>query len=197
MKVGFVFECQPKGSDEQVYTYIAKQLCATLNVLPENISSMGNKKSLIDESATDVSIMLNNGCDFVFIIWDRLPKWGGTGRCEDHQAELTRNLTNGGVNLTRIIFCCINEMLESWMIADGRGVTTYFQNINQQSPAFPDHRSQQAQSSPKNRLIKYNGRYNESVDNIGIVKGLPDFTRAARWNDSFGQFVNSVNQICN
>ena len=87
-------------------------------------------------------------------------------------------------------------MLESWMIADGRGVTTYFQTINHQSPTFNDNKTSQEQTSPKDRLKKYNGRYNESVDNIGIVKALPDFTRAARWNDSFGHFKQSVEAIC-
>ena len=104
--------------------------------------------------------------------------------------------TNRECNLTKIIYCCIDEMLESWMIADGRGVTTYFQTINHQSPTFNDNKTSQEQTSPKDRLKKYNGRYNESVDNIGIVKALPDFTRAARWNDSFGHFKQSVEAIC-
>src|SRR5689334_17702336 len=99
MKVGFVFECQPKGSDEQVYTYVAKQLCNDLDIQPENISSMGNKKALIEECAGDVAVMIANGCQFVFIIWDRLPKWGGTGRCADHQTELTQNLQQENVDL--------------------------------------------------------------------------------------------------
>ncbi len=74
MKVGFVFECQQQGSDEQVYTYIAKQLCEAFNILPENISSMGSKLSLINECALDVKVMLDNECKFVFIVWDRIPK---------------------------------------------------------------------------------------------------------------------------
>ena len=82
------------------------------------------------------------------------------------------------------------------MIADGRGVTTYFQTINHQSPTFNDNKTSQEQTSPKDRLKKYNGRYNESVDNIGIVKALPDFTRAARWNDSFKHFKERVEAVC-
>ncbi|NBP68863.1 MAG: hypothetical protein EBR30_08920 [Cytophagia bacterium] len=196
MKVGFVFECQPKGSDEQVYTYVAKQLCNGLDIRPENISCMGNKKTLIEESATDVAVMLANGCEYVFIIWDRIPKWGGSGVCADHQAELTANLQWENVNLAQIIFCCIDEMLESWLIADGRGVTNYFQAINHLSPKFNDHSTRAEQTSPKDRLTRYNGRYNESVHNIGIVKALPDFSRAARWNSSFKHFVDNINQIC-
>ena len=47
MKVGFVFECQPQGSDEQVYTYVAKKLCVKFEILPENISSLGDKKTVL------------------------------------------------------------------------------------------------------------------------------------------------------
>jgi hypothetical protein len=196
MNVGFVFECQPKGSDEQVYTYVAKTICNGLIILPENISSMGNKKTLIEESAIDVAIMLNNGCQYVFIIWDRLPKWGGTGICADHQAELIANLEKENVPLDRIIYCCIDEMLESWLIADGRGVTAYFKGFDNRSPAFPDNKTRADQSGPKNKIKRHNGRYNETIDNIGIVKALPDFTRVAQWNASFQHFVNRVNQIC-
>lgn len=196
MKVGFVFECQNQGSDEQVYTYIAKQLCDGLEILPENISSLGNKPTVMNESATDVKIMLANGCEYVFIIWDRMPKWGGTGKCEDHIATLTAHLATEKIDMTKIIVCCIDDMLESWMIADGRGVTNYFQSISHQSPKFPDHSTKAEQVAPKDRLKKHNGRYNESVDNIGIVKALPDFTRAIKWNASFGNFANAVNRIC-
>lgn len=196
MKVGFVFECQDQGSDEQVYTYIAKKLCASFVILPENISSLGSKDAVMKESAMDVKVMLAGGCDFVFIVWDRMPKWGGTGKCEDHVAILTAHLATQHIDMTRIIMCCIDDMLESWMIADGRGVTNYFLSIRHQSPKFPDHARKAEQVSPKDRLKKYNSRYNESVDNIGIVKALPDFKRAIKRNTSFWFFANEVSRLC-
>ena len=196
MKVGFVFECQDQGSDEQVYTYIAKKLCDAFEILPENISSLGSKVAVMNESAVDVKVMLDGGCDFVFIVWDRMPKWGGTGKCEDHVATLTAHLATEHIDMTKIIMCCIDDMLESWMIADGRGVTNYFKAFDNRSPVFPDHKTKAEQVAPKERLKKHNGRYNESVDNIGIVKSLPDLNRATGWNTSLGNFVNAVNQIC-
>jgi hypothetical protein len=196
MKVGFVFECQPQGSDEQVYTYVAKKLCDKFEILPENISSLGDKKTVLQESAIDVKIMLDNGCRFVFVIWDRMPKWGGTGKCSDHKSEITKNLTTEKVDLSKVVLCCIDEMLESWLISDGRGVTNYFKEINHLSTEFPDHKKKTEQTSPKERIKKYNGRYNESVDNIGIVKALPDFTRIEKRNDSFAEFASAVKEIC-
>jgi hypothetical protein len=80
MKVGFIFECQPQGADEQVYTYVAKSICEKLQIDNTNISSLGNKPAVINESALHVDAMLQNGCEAIFIVWDRMPKWGGTGK---------------------------------------------------------------------------------------------------------------------
>ncbi|MBX9732870.1 MAG: hypothetical protein K2X37_02320 [Chitinophagaceae bacterium] len=198
MKVGFVFECQDQGPDELVYTYIAKELCKHFEILQENISPLGNKHAVINDSALDVETMFANKCDYVFIMWDRMPKWKhGTGKCDDDKATLTKNLTAAGVDMTKVIMCCIDEMLESWLIADGRGVTNYFQGLNHQSPKFDDHKTKAEQASPKEKLSIYNGRYNEYKDNLGIVKGLGgDYSRAVKWNTSFGEFVDAVNRIC-
>ncbi len=197
MKVGFVFECQPQGPDELIYTKVARDLCNHFEILQENISPLGNKQIVINDSALDVLTMFDNGCEYVFIIWDRMPKWGGSGRCSEHIKSLTENLTQAGVDLNKIIMCCIDEMLESWLIADGRGVTNYFQRLNHLSPKFPDHKKKTEQTAPKQRLEAYNGRYNEYNDNLGILLGLNgDYSRAARWNDTFGNFISSVQRIC-
>lgn len=197
MKVGFVFECQPQGPDEIIYTKVARDLCVHFEIFQENISPLGNKQSVINDSALDVLTMLENGCEYVFIIWDRMPKWGGSGRCSDHIVALSRNLIIAGIDLEKIKMCCIDEMLESWLIADGRGVTNYFQELNQHSPKFPDRKREAQQTAPKQRLEAYNGRYNEYNDNFGILLGLNgDYSRAARWNSSFGRFVEAVAEIC-
>lgn len=198
MKVGFVFECQDQGPDELVYTYIAKELCKHFEILQENISPLGNKHAVINDCALDIVTMFDNHCDYVFIMWDRMPKWkNGTGKCDDDKATLTAILVAAGVNMDNIIMCCIDEMLESWLIADGRGVTNYFQHINHQSPKFDNHKTKADQTAPKDRLSAYNGRYNEYKDNLGIVKGLnADYSRAAKWNTSFGEFVEAINRIC-
>ena len=83
------------------------------------------------------------------------------------------------------------------MIADGRGVTNYFKKLNHLNPDFPDHKKKSQQSAPKERLSVYNGRYNEYKDNLGILAGLNgDYSRAAQWNTSFGEFVAAIETIC-
>ena len=124
MKVGFIFECQDQGPDELLYIQVAKDICENVEILQENISPLGNKHAVINDSTLDVQTMFANGCEYVFIIWDRMPKWKlGTGKCADDKATLTQKLGVGGVDIAKVIMCCIDEMLESWLIADGRGVT--------------------------------------------------------------------------
>ncbi|MBK8626476.1 MAG: hypothetical protein IPN86_13190 [Saprospiraceae bacterium] len=198
MKVGFVFECQDQGPDELLYTQVAKDLCPAFEISQENISPLGNKHAVINDSALDVAIMIENGCEYVFIIWDRMPKWKlGTGKCGDDIATLIEKLVASRIDMDKVFMCCIDEMLESWLIADGRGVTNYFKSINHLNSKFPDHKSKADQSAPKQRLENYNGKYNEYKDNIGILKGLnKDYSRAVKWNDSFGEFVNNIQSIC-
>lgn len=198
MKVGFVFECQNQGPDELLYTQVAKDLCPVFEISQENISPLGNKHAVINDSALDVAIMIENGCEYVFIIWDRMPKWKlGTGKCGDDLATLTEKLKAAGIDISKIFMCCIDEMLESWLIADGRGVTNYFKNFDARSPEFPNHKKRSEQTSPKERIMQYNKRYNEYKDNLGILNCLnKDYSRAARWNDSFGRFVNDIQTIC-
>lgn len=198
MKVGFVFECQDQGPDELLYTQVAKDLCPAFEISQENISPLGNKHAVINDSALDVATMIENGCEYVFIIWDRMPKWKlGTGKCSDDITTLTEKLVASGIDIEKVFMCCIDEMLESWLIADGRGVTNYFKGIDSRSRKFTDHKSKQEQSAPKQRLEAYNGKYNEYKDNLGILKGLnKEYGRAAKWNDSFGKFVNDIQSIC-
>lgn len=197
MKAGFIFECQKGGPDEQIYIQVALDICSSLNILPENISTLGSKRAVFNDCAEDVKVMLDSGCNYVFIIWDRMPKWGGVGDCEAEKQELTQHLTSVGIDISKVILCCIDEMLESWLIADGRGVTNYFKKFDSRSRKFRDHKKQAEQSSPKERLKLFNARYNEYNDNFGILMELKkDYSRAAKWNASFGHFVSAIEQIC-
>lgn len=197
MKVGFILECRPDGPDAGIYPYLAKEIfCPSLEIRkPETLV---NKQRLIRESPIVAQTLLADGCDYVFIIWDRMPAWGGSAKCQDHKDELEKGLKDlSAAEKSKIILCCIDQMLESWMIVDGRFITDYFQKF---SPArlqkFSDNKDSASQSNPKDRITNYNGRYNDYKDNLKIVKSITDFTMHARWNDSFRFFKESVESIC-
>jgi hypothetical protein len=195
MKVGFILECSPQGPDALIYPYLANLFCKKLELTkPETLV---NKQRLINEGPLIAQTLIVDGCDYVFIIWDRMPKWGRSGKCEDDIAILEQGLSQLKVNRDQIVLCCISDMLESWMIVNGKYITQYFQQFSTKPiQYFGDNTDKASQSDPKNRITKYNGRYNDYIDNFKIVKLIDDFRMHSRWNDSFKFFKESIESIC-
>ena len=201
MKVGFIVECTLGGPDAKIYPYVAKQLCDALVI--EKPETLKDKKSLLQEAPLVAQTLFENGCDTVFIIWDKKPRWGIGGNCETDKETLAKELASLEVDTTKVFLCCIDELLESWLIADGDGVTNW---INSKTPhkirAFDDHKTKQEQSSPKEKISAYlksnygKWKYNDFIDDFGILQHLPNYNKSAKLNPSFGEFVNFVNQIC-
>jgi hypothetical protein len=191
MKVGMVLECTKGGPDAKIYPYVLQRLCPAMQVVPPE--TMGNKKNLIDLGPEAAKILIEKeGCDLVLMIWDRMPKWGGTGRCAEMELALQGRLAQLGVNMSRVVQCCIDEMLESWIVADGRGVTAFLSTQNSHLGEFKDA----PPSNPKERLKKYYAGYNDFLHDLGIVQAMPDFDRAARKNASFGRFCAAIHKAC-
>ena len=195
MKIGFVLECTPQGPDAEIYPYVAKRLCPGAEIAkPETLR---NKQNVMNEGALVALTLLETGCDYVFIIWDRMPRWGGTGRCAEHITQLEAELTKHAIDRNQVFLCCIDEMLESWIVADGRGITTYFQSLTTHDiGTFSDCKKPAQQTSPKERIALFNGRYNDFTDDFKIVKCMPEFGRSAQRNASFRYFKESVENIC-
>jgi hypothetical protein len=195
MKIGFILECSPKGPDADIYPYLAAKFCDKLTIAkPETLV---NKKNVMNDGPRVAKTLLESGCDYVFVIWDRLPPWGGTGNCDEHIAELHAGLAALGVDIHRVFCCCIKDMLESWMIGDGKIITSYFQKFtNHKLEIFPDYKSSVEQSKPEEKLSRYNKRYNKFTDNFEIVKTMTDFKKIAQRNESFKFFKESVEAIC-
>ncbi|MBS1520578.1 MAG: hypothetical protein JST50_06250 [Bacteroidetes bacterium] len=195
MKVGFILECSPQGPDADIYPYLANIFCKKLELLkPETLI---NKQRLINEGPLVAQTLITDGCDYVYIIWDRMPKWGRSGKCEDDKNAIEQGLHQLKIDRDKIILCCISDMLESWMIIDGKYITKYFQQFSTHPlQSFGDNKSKSSQVDPKNRITKYNGRYNDYKDNFQIVKLIDDFSMHVRWNESFKFFKESLESIC-
>jgi len=202
MKVGFILECRTGGPDAVIYKYVAEKLCAALEI--EKPKTMVNKLRLINEGPIVAQTLFESGCDYVFIIWDRKPRWHDTlGNCNTDREALNLSLIALGVDITKVILCCIDEMLESWIIADSRGFMSWIRSKTHHALSeFGDHKTKAAQASPKERIKNYlrvnfnKWKYNDYEDNIEIVKMFPDFNRAANWNSSFKFFKESIEEIC-
>lgn len=198
-----VLECTAQGPDAAVYPYVVSQLCAALAI--EKPLTKGNKKTLIQEAGDDTKTLLETGCDVVFIIWDRQPRWSkeNPGDCNTDRASVLADLAKAGVLAERVVLCCIDQMMESWMVADGRGIDAWLATkTTRPIPAFGDRATQQEQTAPKNRIKDFlrdhygKWKYNDFEDNLPIVKQMPDFNRAAKNNESFRHFKDNIEAIC-
>jgi hypothetical protein len=203
MKVGLILECQPGGADSTVYPYVINKICKKLNI--EKAKTLVHKKRLIIEGPEVAQSLIDiDKCDYVFFIWDRKPRWEDKlGNCQTDSDKITASLQRLGVDLNKIILCCIDEEMESWLISDSRGFMAWIRSkTNHPLPEIGDHKKRADQSSPKNRIKNYLKNhysvwiYDDIKDNIKIVGQLPDFNRAANWNSSFGYLKERVEAIC-
>lgn len=192
IKAGMILECTPQGPDAKIYPHVLKTLCPSMEV--EKPETMTNKKRLVEQGPEVAKLLLDTGCDVVFLIWDRMPKWEGTGKCADGEGELSSALTALGVDLKRIVFCCIDEMLESWIIADSRGVEEF---VKVQTHPHPQKKFRATgPSNPKGQIKNYWAPFNDFLHAWPIVQAMPDFDRAAKGNVSFGVFCETVRRWC-
>ena len=160
---------------------------------------MSGKHNLMAEGAlVALTLLEDDKYDRVFIIWDRMPKRGGSGKCADDLERINERLVAAGVDMNRINFCCIQDMLESWMLGDGAAITAYFQSLapTHKLKAFPDYKSAVQQTEPEEKLWRYNKRYDKFSDNFKIIQFIDDWNKIARRNVSFKFFKESIEQIC-
>jgi hypothetical protein len=194
MKLGLILECTNDGPDKSVYEYVAQQLCESIEL--ETVT-LGNKRNLEEQAGLTASSLIEDGCEAVAIIWDQMPAWGGKKCLKTDRERIFASLSAAQVDLEKVKLIGMDEMLESWLIADGRGVTDYFQSLtSHRLEPFKDRKRMAAQRKPKEQITKYNNRYNDFTDNIKIVKYLPNFDRAARYNPPFKRFKDYVEACC-
>ena len=154
------------------------------------------------EAGLHAVALLQAGCQRVLIVWDRMPKWGGDGKCETDRIDITKSLQAAQVNMELVQLFCIDEEMESWLYADGRWVQQYYQSkTTHKLNAFGDNDTREKQRSPKNRLKSWlRGNKMREPDEFNdppkIVRLITDFSRAASWNPTFGEYVNAIKGLC-
>ncbi len=153
---------------------------------------------MADGAFVALTLIEEDKCARVFIIWDRMPKRGGSGKCVDDNEHIQQALVAVGVDIQRIVLCCIQDMLESWMLGDGAAITAYFQALapTHKLKAFPDYKSSVEQTEPEEKLWRYNKRYDKFSDNFKIIQYIDDWDKIIRRNSSFAHFKESVAAIC-
>ena len=106
MKVGLIVECTPSGMESivcpKLITLLSQETGQPIEL--HAVSTMTNKKLLINDAADAAEILLSEGCDRVVILWDENPPWSpdedfATERCwHVERQQLTENLGAAKVN---------------------------------------------------------------------------------------------------
>ncbi|MBL0056262.1 MAG: hypothetical protein IPP31_08705 [Chitinophagaceae bacterium] len=182
MNIGFVFECGPDGGDMKVLKHLTSLIAPDSTFDYEALSV---KTTLLKESGKAAKRLLQDGCEKVFIVWDLYPAWredkGKPCRHEDKEA-IKASLTGEGLSEDDIIFLCLEEELEAWLLADGRALTEYFSKPHRKVKIGNETKPDRLKD-PKGKLMSFFKQHKSGVKYEGtihaeqIIKGLVDFRK--------------------
>ena len=192
MTIGFVFECGPQGADKQVCEYLTSELKLGTKIVSR---TMDNKLKLLAGAAGVAKQLLAEGCERVLIVWDLRPAWPDKKdkpcRAKECQTLLDA-LQKEGLQNAPVFLVCIEQELESWLLASEHAISTFLS-----TPAHPYGakrvRKPDEVANPKaamnNHFMAARGaRYEDRVHAIKVLKAAePDWKRLRR-SVSFSRF---------
>lgn len=203
MTIGLIFECGPQGADKQVCEYLAK---AIRPGVASTSKTLDNKENLLRDAGRVAAQMLKDGCHFVLIIWDLRPSWPDKKERPCRAAErqqVLNSLTSAGLPPTAPIYLvCIEQELESWVIACDHAIAAYLstQAHPYQAKQYkkPD-RERQPKALMNNHFKDARGWvYEDHADAIRVLKAADlDWKRLrrsvsfARFEAKLGRYINS------
>lgn len=198
MKIGFVFECGPKGADEQVCEYLA--MLIRPGVVPVS-RTLDNKANLIRDAGRVAVALLADGCERVLIVWDLRPAWPDkkTKPCRhDERVALLKALEDAGVSSGPVFLVCVEQELECWLLADEARLSAYLSTSEHPFVASRVRRPDRVKN-PKALMMNYfrtarGWRYEDRTHAIQILRvaGL-DLKRLKR-SASFARFESKLTE---
>ena len=186
--IGMVFECGPQGADKLVCEYLAQHLQPGVAIKSRTLDS---KINLLRDAGKVAAQLLRDGCCCVLVIWDLRPAWPDKKvrpcRHDERQAVLARLAAAGLAATAPVALVCIEQELESWLLANERAISAHLS-----TPAHP-YRAPKVKhpdevSQPKSAMVQHfkRGRgwvYDDKVDAVRVLKAaeldLPRMRRSA------------------
>ena len=197
MKIGFIYECGPKGADVDVCQNLAARLKPEIKCIARTLD---NKQNLVRECGPVASLLLQN-CEHVVIIWDLFPPWREAAPClHQDRGDIFESLDNAGVDQAKVSLVCIREELEAWLLADKRALQKVLGRMKHPHPlgTLKNYSNPDMVPQPKTKLIQLFQRelgkrrkYVDSRDAKRIVSAIPDFNKIRR-SASFQRFHDII-----
>jgi hypothetical protein len=196
MKLGLILECPLKGTDQQVYEYIIKQLNVNLQVVVQPAGN--NKPQMIQNCGKTAKLLFNEGCNYIAIIWDLMPPWGGKPCRKQDVEQICTKLEESQIDLDRIKLICIEPELESIFLVDGKALTAYKKQCCRPHPVeiFKGKKLAKNDNSAKTCISNYLGRkYNDISEAIKIVEHVENYDKISKKHLSFKRFREFVESL--
>ena len=202
MRIGMICECAPGGPDIKIGEHFVRMFVPGADFVGR---TMTNKANLIRDCGREARFLIEKErCDFVFIIWDLAPAWPEMDerRCRFRDKEGIRSSLVAAYGKVappweKLVFICIEQMLEAWLLADGTAVVEHVKRPTHEPPRFKDVRHPDQEKDPKSRLISYfrqAGRnYNEHVDAVPIIKSAK--LSRLRKSESFKRLEDKLSHL--
>ena len=201
MTLGLIFECGPQGADKQVCEYLVEHIQPGVKV---SSKTLDNKDNLLRDAGKVVAQLLRDGCTCVLIVWDLRPAWPDKKRKPCRHAErqtLLARLSDAGVPAEAPVYLvCVEQELESWLLANERAINALLSTDAQAYPV-PRVKNPDTFKQPKAAMIKHfktarGWRYDDKVDAIRVLKAAEVDLARLRRSPSFSRFESKLNS-CN
>jgi len=200
MKIGLIAECGWDGADLKVFSYAIHELAPDLKVVP---AALGNKKNLLRDCGEAAMSLFGKGCKHVVVTWDLFPSHSTEKPCRKKDVEaIISSLKSAGVDMKKISLVCIEQELESWLIADRRALARALSTPEHPiAPnSIPKRRNPDNMSNPKAELhrifAKSRSKFRRYVDDKHalMIAKLVD-CRAIFKSPSFTRFANIIRSL--
>ena len=196
-KVGLITEA-PRGSgDEQIFKWLIEQFCPGMTSV---IIGNRNKKELINDCVEQAAALLEiDKCSHVLVIYDRMPRFQPKTMQApvDPRKDIEHRLEQAGIR-GPVQFVRIDEMLETWLIADEAAVRNYLIKRHKPNPEpgpFNGGRKQLHHPKPKDLIEEYLDEYNSTTTALHILKEANLKTIFSRCS-SFKAFKIFIEENC-
>ncbi len=196
MKIGMIFECGPQGADKLVCEYLGSHIRGEVEF---SSITLDNKANLMRDAGKTAAKLLADGCCCVLIVWDLRPAWDIKKKlCRRNESEtVLASMQTAGVGATAPVhLICIEQELESWLLADEGAISKCLSTTAHKYPV-DCIRKPDCVMQPKAALInhfrKARGlRYDDKVDAIRVLRAAPINLPRLRRSTSFERFEQKL-----
>ena len=197
MKVGMIFECGPQGADKLICEYFAHALRPEVKI---SAITLDNKANLLRDAGKAAKQLIDDGCCCVLIIWDLRPAWPDKKskpcRVAESDAIKTSLLTAGVAKNASVHLICIEQELESWLLANERAISAFL-STESRKYVVKKTKKPDAVAQPKAVMINHFKQargwiYDDKVNALKVIKSTDLDLARMRNSTSFARFEQKL-----